>query len=284
MRGAGARLALLAVLRAACAAALDFAPLQQEVRAALLREPLAPCQQPGGAVMITYVNHHAFSLLQLQREAMELGGMRECIEQRFVTVCLDARCPEMCREFGVPNCVDLSIETAASPFLTRDFTYIVYVKHEIMLSALSIATEVFFVDTDALIFDDPWRFPMGTYDLMHQSESATLDVDQCSAQPNGGQLYVRQTPAALQFLENMMTHKEDILDGHKGLGQGYIVRAAEAAGASRCALNQTLFAGHCEARNRADSVAHSVVYHFSCLSTYKHRHMSEALESRRGPR
>jgi hypothetical protein len=97
---------------------------------------------PKGAVIVTYNNEHLFPLLILQRRALEVHKVRRCVENRFITVCLDAMCLRLCAIHDIPNCLDLRIETAASDFKKGDYVWITYIKHEIMEAALEVADEV----------------------------------------------------------------------------------------------------------------------------------------------
>ena len=236
----------------------------------VLQEPVTPpCKLPESAVMVTYSNEHLFSLLVLQRRAMEVLGVRDCLEKRMVTVCLDKICPHLCDLHAIPNCVDLHIETAASDFLQADYAWIVYIKHEIIEAAVQVAKEVFFVDTDTLIFNDPWtvnlNLPEGPYDLRYQAEHSAPNG--CAAGANGGQIYVRQSNASAAYLANMKSFAPDILDGKHGLDQDFIFRAADAANAKRCALDPAYFIGHCDGSRVAQTDSKGIiVYHTNCVS------------------
>jgi hypothetical protein len=129
-------------------APVNFEPLRSKILFLLQDPPQPPCRYPEGAIMVTYSNAHTFKLLVLQRRALELNHMRECVERRFVTVCLDAKCNVLCEEHGIPHCVDLNIRTAPSDFFTADYTWITYMKHEVLEAAVQVATEAFFFDTD----------------------------------------------------------------------------------------------------------------------------------------
>ena len=264
-------LALLLHVRPAASvdvnAEIDYEPLRSKIRALLESPPQAPCRYPEGAIMVTYANAHMFRLTVLQRRALEINRMRECVERRLVTVCLDARCLELCEEDGIPNCVDLKIATTPSNFRTADYYWITYVKHEILEAAAQVATEAFFFDTDTLIFDDPWSVnltaPAGPYDLRYQHESSPDEV--CAGGVNGGQLYVRSSNATAAYFAAMRAFKPQILDGTKGLDQDYIFHAADAANLTRCGLDSAYFIGHCGGSRIPTSDSKKiVVYHVNC--------------------
>ena len=208
-----------------------------------------------------------FNLLVLQRLAMDLRGVRSCLERRFVNVCLDAECLGLCKTFGIPNCVDLNITTQASDLGKADYAWITYVKHEILEAASQVATESIFLDTDTLVFDDPWSVnlnaPNGPYDLRYQHENEPENL--CSGAVNGGQLYVRQSDAISRYFASLKAHKSEILDGQHGLDQSFVASAADAAGISRCALDPSYFIGHCGTSHLLQSDAKKVVtYHVNC--------------------
>lgn len=254
-------------------ARVGFEPLK-ETLTMLVNTPVeSPCKIAQSAAFITYANEHMFHLLVMQRRAMELssrGGTRTCLEKRVTTVCLDTACLKLCEIHSVPNCVDLKITTDASNFLSEDYVWITYVKHEIIAAALSVCKEVFFVDTDTLIFDDPWTvdlsLPAGPYDLRFQAESGAGGARCDEMGSNGGQIYVRQTPAAQAYLVAMLSHKDDIRTGGH-LDQDYIISAAQASNASYCGLNPEYFLGHCGGSHVAvDDVRKVVIYHVNCAT------------------
>ena len=248
-------------------APIDFAPLRSKISLLLQNKPQPPCQYPDGAIMVTFANAHMFRLLVLQRRALEINHMRECVENRFVNVCLDARCLELCDEHGIPNCVDLNIQTSPSNFQKADYFWITYIKHEVLEAALQVATEAFFFDTDTLIFDDPWSVdlaaPAGPYDLRYQHETGVGDL--CGGGVNSGQLYARQNVKTASYFAAMRASKPQILLGNHGLDQDYVGPNADAANLTRCALDPAFFIGHCGSSHLATTDSKKVVvYHVNC--------------------
>jgi hypothetical protein len=230
---------------------VDFAPLRAEVARVLATPRVSPCVHPDGAVLVTYTNAALFPLLLLQRRALEVGGVRKCLQSRFITVCLDADCLKLCAGFKIKHCVNLGIQTVASPFLQGDYNWITYLKHEIMEAGLQGgADELFFFDGDVVLFGDPWSVKLqdftGNFDLRYQVDNVPAAGGQCNRGVNSGQMYLRRTNQTLAYLAAMRSYRADILAGAM-LDQNYVTPAAAKVGLQHCALDPSLFVGRCVA-------------------------------------
>jgi len=130
-----------------------------------------------------------------------------------------------------------------------------------LLATPGVSSALFF-DDDVLLFANPFHhFDPQAYDLRHQTEAGAG----CSAAPNGGLVAVRAGPAAAAFLANMVAQRAAIQATGAALDQEFVVPAATAAGASRCALPKGLFAGHCPSAQHASAPLRSIVtYHAHC--------------------
>ena len=256
---------------------VDYEPLRAAVARVITTPRLPPCVLPANAVLLSYTNAEMFPLLQLQRRALEVGGVRSCLQRRFLTVCLDAECHQLCTRFHVPNCVDLGIQTVASDFLKADYLWITYIKHEIMEAGLQGgAEEVFFFDTDVVLFGDPWAVKLqdstGDFDLRYQVGNSAASKGQCSRGVNGGQIYLRRTNTTLAYLAAMRGFRAQILATKEGgtLDQGYMALAAEKVGLKRCGLDATAFLGRCngcyDAASGAPHVSAVVGMHVDCTT------------------
>jgi len=231
---------------------VDYAPLRAAVARVITTPRLPPCVLPERAVMVTYSNSEMFPLLLMQRQAMEVTGTRMCLQRRFITVCLDSECLQLCTRFHVPNCVDLGIQTVASTFLENDYQWITYIKHEIMAAGLQGgADELFFFDTDVIVFGDPWSVKLqdstGNFDLRYQVGNVPSVGGQCYRGVNSGQVYLRRTNTTLAYLDAMRVYRDDILSAKIGgrLDQDFITVAAEKVGLRHCGLDPIAFLGRC---------------------------------------
>lgn len=231
---------------------VDYAPLRAAVARVMTTPRHAPCVIPERAVVLTYTNTEMFPLLLLQRRAMQLGGVRRCLQRRFITVCLDAECLQLCTRFHVPNCVDLGIQTVASTFLENDYQWITYIKHEIMAAGLQGgADELFFFDGDVALFGDPWSAKLqdstGNFDLRYQVDNLSAQRGQCQRGVNSGQVYLRRTNTTLAYLDAMLGFRDKILSATTGghTDQDFIAAAAEQTGLQHCGLDPAAFVGKC---------------------------------------
>ena len=143
-----------------------------------------------------------------------------------------------------------------------------------------------------MVFKNPFRFfEWSKYDLRHQARNLhcrcacagaarrrgtarrgaqTEEGDGCSARANGGQLFVRNTAGGRALLARMVSLRSEIESGAAGqLDQDYVVAAAAAANASRCALPKTRFAGYCSRAHRSGSAAARLVsFHAHCCASH----------------
>ena len=254
---------------------VDYAPLRAAVARVIATPRIPPCVHPEGAVLLTYSNAAMFPLLLLQRRALEVGAVRSCLQRRFLTVCLDAECLQQCERFQIAHCVDLGIHTATSGFLQADYLYITYIKHEIIEAGLQGgADELFFFDTDTLLFADPWAVKLqdstGHFDLRYQVGNNAASKGQCGRGINGGQIYVRRTNLTLAYLAAMRGFRAKILGAKEGgtLDQGYMATAAEQVGLPRCGLDGAAFLGRCngcyDAPTGAQHVSAVMCMHVDC--------------------
>ena len=70
------------------------------------------CYIPIKGIMFSLANSHMIDLIELQHNAMDVWNMRECLESRFITLCLDTNCFKQCTKKRIKNCVDLSFENS----------------------------------------------------------------------------------------------------------------------------------------------------------------------------
>ena len=187
---------------------IDFTPFRDAITKAMKSgvqpKPLTnlsksdECAMPPSSIMFSYTSHYTMDLIVLQHKAMESWGLIDCLESRFVTACLDAKCMAMCSSRKIPNCCLLHMaELPGSDFGKNAYKYFTYLKHELMFEALKVVEEVFFFDADTVIFRNPWvetqfgrneqgqKFP-SSYDIQYQRDRGRSLS--CSGSVNSGQV------------------------------------------------------------------------------------------------
>ena len=205
-----------------------------------------------------------------QRQVAADAGLA-CLLARTVTLCLDDECSSLCAAHRLP-CVRYSAFTLGAAGAASDPTYrtITFVKWRILEDVLEHRSGgggvrgALFCDDDVLLLANPFAaFDHTAWDVRHQAESGVG----CSAQPNGGLLYVRATPAGRLAVRHMVA-KQAVIEasGHK-LDQDYVVGAVAGANATRCAFPKRSFAGHCpRAQLSTSSLRTLVTYHAHCCA------------------
>lgn len=206
----------------------DFSSFRETISTALQQQtPLltneistSDCAMPKSAIMVTYTSHYMRDLLILQHKAMETWGLRTCLENRYVTACLDAKCVSVCKSQKIPYCTLLKMPVLPpSDFGKNAYNYLMYLKHELIFEALKVAHEVFFFDVDTMIFRKPWVHTqfgrneqgnqvLGSYDFMYQRERGRGPF--CSGSVNGGQLYLRNTTSVHHYIAGTKSLKANI--------------------------------------------------------------------------
>lgn len=239
------------------------------------------CVFPEGAVMITYTSHYTTPFVEAQHHAMESSGLRECLESRFITACLDTKCIDFCKSSHIPNCVLIDFhDLPPSDFNKGEYRFFTYFKHELIYETLKYASHVFFFDADVVLFKNPFieiqygrdndgKRLDGPYDLMFQRDRGR--GPSCAGSVNSGQLYLRNSTAVQQYLANMRSMKDIILGGKNGLDQDFVANASESAGLKTCTLHPTLYTAHCyqifgniRYMDHGLPVKNIITYHTSC--------------------
>jgi hypothetical protein len=267
---------------------VDYEPFRQQIRN-ILRDsgPLhtSDCDVPDGAFIFTLSNHHLLPLLTLRHQIMTKAGSLQCIKKRFITVCLDKKCLELCSSNHLPNCVLLMIpETPygevgnkATAYTKNAYNYIVWVKYEMFVEALFVANEFFYMDADVMLFRNPFpdtRFGRnsmgkqieGEYDIMYQRERGVKERG-CGGSINGGLFWLRNTTVLHEdFFPALIKHREEIINFTGRLDQeviGDYVRLVR-----YCTLPTARFMGHCfSSRDHYGyNVKDVVTYHTNCLT------------------
>lgn len=246
------------------------------------------CVMPESSIMFTYANQYMMELVVLQHQAMEVWGMKDCLESRFVTVCLDSGCMELCTKSKIANCAPmLAGDIPASEFGKNAYNFFTYLKHDLMYEALKVVNEVFFFDADVVLFRNPWiestygreengRYIDGPYDMMWQRDRGRGPG--CSGSVNSGVMYVRNSTRAQAYFGYMGEMKEKILKGGQGLDQDFVANASTTAGLRFCALSGTLFTTHClqvfgniKFIDSRFPIGKIITYHTACVQGLPHK-------------
>jgi hypothetical protein len=146
---------------------IDYSPFHNIIRKVLLNSNnisynintlnTTACAMPLSSIMFTYTTHYLIELIELQYKAMDQFGLKSCLLQRFIVVCLDLKCKQYCNSNNIINCVLINLpELPKSDFGKNSYHLITYIKHELMYEALKFSKEIFYFDIDSLLFKNPW--------------------------------------------------------------------------------------------------------------------------------
>lgn len=278
---------------------MDLSPFVTAVRnmlASTTHLPTKECQIPKSGIIFSYSNHHLFPLVRLQYRAMKCGGQFDCLNQRFLTVCLDIKCHALCKQHNITNCIQLDIpETPLVGFgkgSKQDkyaYNFLTWLKYDMLKTALLYAAEqVFYFDADVILLRNPWpevgygrdksgNVIKGTYDIMYQRERG-MTVRDCGGSVNGGMIYMlNSSELHSRFFPKFYTHREGIINGTDRSDQDVI---GDYVGLMRyCTFSVGRVLGHCPWSQDAYAPASGVVtYHTNCVSGLKNKiHLHERM-------
>jgi hypothetical protein len=119
------------------------------------------CVYPPKSVVFTYSTHYTQELILLQHRALDTSNLRICLEEIFVTLCLDKKCYEYCAQHNISNVALIEIsgsnaELPPSDFNQGEYRYLTYLKQDLFREALTVADQFFFMDVDCLLFKNPF--------------------------------------------------------------------------------------------------------------------------------
>lgn len=269
---------------------IDFAPFRKAV-AQVLKHPTNPildnstnadCVFPDNAVMFTYSSHYMTDLILIQQRALNSSGIGHCLRSRFITLCLDIECHDFCQTHHILHCPLINLnKLPASDFNKGEYRFFTFLKHELLLEALKVASHAFFFDADCIIMKNPFvelshggrdkegRSLPGIYDMFYQRDRGR--GNDCSGSINSGQIYLRNSTKVQHYLQVMLSFKDIIMEGKNGLDQDFISNATDQANLTKCSLAPTLYTAHClmifgniNYINRNAPVKDLVTYHTSC--------------------
>lgn len=201
----------------------DFKPFR-DVVAKVVNKPYNPsqrsilpnstsldCVYPPKTVIFTYSTHYTRELILLQHQALDTSGLRSCLEEIWVTLCLDKKCVQYCEENNIQNVALVEIgpkssnsgtmtELPPSDFNKGEYRFLTYLKQELFYEALQVADHFFFLDVDCLLFKNPFvEIQYGRDELGHRI------------------VFDESMSAGDHLLENMgNSRKLDVSDGRKG--------------------------------------------------------------------
>jgi hypothetical protein len=267
---------------------VDLEPFKRVIDTALkssvgLNIKREACNIPDGAIMITIANHHIFSLIRTRHKIMANAGVLSCLEQRFVTVCLDKACMEMCEAENMKNCVRLTVPDtpevgfgAASDFQMISYNYIVWLKYEALLASLQVANQVFYFDADVMVFGNPFPFVLwgrdaagnripGEYDIMYQRERGVHEKG-CGGSVNGGVIYLRNSTDLFEkWAPKILSHRAEMINLGGRSDQDIIGDYVSLL--KYCTLPVKHFMGVCvSSQERGYDVNTVVTFHTNCVS------------------
>ena len=255
---------------------IDATPFRQAITD-LLAINTSLCFIPSDAIMFTYTNHHLFDLVVLQRTAMEIGQVRKCLESRFITLCLDKKCMELCNTHAIPNCVRIYLPSIPhADFAGKSYGYFTWIKHELMYEATKAANQIFFFDADVAILRNPWlevsygrdeltgqKIP-GPYDIQYQRERGVKEKG-CGGSVNSGQMYIRNSSAIQSYFHKLFEKKYEAVITRIRLDQDFVSDIVNML--KYCTLPTKYFFGHC-LFSREDSalLSEAIAYHTNCAT------------------
>ena len=214
---------------------------------------------PDGAILLSYVNskHQGLRGLQLQRVAQ-----LPCLLSRLVTVCYGVDHDGLGSCVAAPAFAPAEINMALNAYRkprgsARDivrsagaYFELVWAKWRLLLSALSAAREVLWLDADVVLFRNPWPAPPAALppaDILYQSEFACAapcgagsGASPCTL--NGGVMLVRS--AAL--VREVVAREPNLSSAVKPpLDQDVADAVARGGGYRACPLPAASWVGFC---------------------------------------
>jgi len=201
-----------------------------------------------------------------------------------------------CHEHGITGCVFVdyssevyevsqtqavasnhNISNRRSTKMSSFWYKVIFVKQELVETALLVANEVFFFDVDVLLFGNPWKqviqLEMFTVtDLYFQREHGWNN--KCGAfkdEVNSGQMYIRNSSKLAQYFSYFASKKYEstVLMVHND--QEYIPDAVSVANLTACGLPAVKFSSYCHVCSTLStdflSVGEVVSYHLNCAGS-----------------
>eukprot|EP01038_Epipyxis_sp_PR26KG_P010305 gene10305-13851_t len=284
------------------ATSLDFASVQKVVYNTMVHDT-KQCEERGinlpyNGVIITMSSFESFKYVELQWKSMEFWSkdLRDCLMKKSIVVCTDKRCFSKCNNGFHTNCALLDLgdlPESSGAVCSTSYGMFIYIKHEVMQQALMVTNEIFFMDSDVLIFGNPWipeiysfnkngERVLNNYDMMYQRDfgySDTCSGTRIATDINSGQLYIKNSSAVQNYFKIMMSHKMDIITcKDRKTDQDYISSAALTANMSLCGLDRYRFASVCQVyykqTNNDGKFRNIITFHFAGIVGMMKYHQS----------
>jgi len=253
---------------------IDYKPFQDAIRKAILTSKQADiikpltnastsldCHMPNSAIIISLSNDHDALLLGIQHKAMEVWNMRECLESRFVTVCLDKTCLDVCEKDSIKNCILMPIKTTFTGYREGSFRLMMVLKHWLIVKALEVVEQVFFYDADVMLFRNPFpdtlykRYNNDSIDYVSRQPEVMGQTEGClgcGSYINGGILFFRNTTGVHKFYDYFFSYDAQMLNVSAGMGiawdQEYLSKYIGTGKLDSCSLLCSRHTSHCAAR------------------------------------
>ena len=221
---------------------------------------------PAKAVLLTSMNAGFVETIRLQVQGMQIGNSwTNCLDAVYVVLCLDKPSVQLCKEIGVLHCVKLPFAMVLpfSDYAEDAYHYITWLKHSFMYVALKTMDQAILVDSDIVVFKNPFdQVPYGRdekgvdfpfeYDIMYQRELGRGRG--CNGTINTGVYYLRNTSATHRFFACMFTSKQKLVEEgtFEDLEQGYAQTCKNAAEMSSCVFNANKFISRAHGHNNRD--------------------------------
>ena len=196
---------------------------------------------------------------------------------------------EMCKKHDVINCAELTLPPVPpSDYGRGAYSYMTWMKQDLLRESLSVVNEVLFFDADILVMRNPWPYTQtgremngtrikesyGTYDIMYSRDRGHgLD---CSGTINTGIIYARNTSATRELFGIMDGYKDVIVEGKNGYHQAHFQTAKpQVKDLISCCLDPNLFLTQCSGKSAFDNTKYIgpntplrdvVAYHTACVS------------------
>jgi hypothetical protein len=217
---------------------------------------------PPNSIMLSITNSKAFDYITLQHISMDFWNpnLKNCLLSKFVIVCTDKKCMTKCSTITNLTCAMLDLghtREVSGVVCDPSYSLFIYIKHELMQQALMVTNEIFFFDSDVLIFKNPWIslvYSLDTngnrvfppYHIMFQRDFGY--TDDCNIGDfNSGQLYIRNSTDVQQYFNNLFKFKQDILScKDKKNDQDYFPAAVDKLNIKVCGFNKYLFTSICQ--------------------------------------
>lgn len=248
---------------------INFTDLRNEVKS-LLANDVRHCDIPKRGIAFTIINHQFFNFRLLQRKAMS-NEMRSCFESRFITICFNIECHDLCKQHSILSCViyELPFVLTSSDYLRQFYNYFIWIKHEFLLEILRVSGEVFYFDADVLLLQNPWANRLRNKgEECHNAEAMyQREFLQFSDLLNGGQLYFKISPSVLNYFDELYDQKNLILEGPE-MEQDYVFDLLKSnIDVKRCTLDPYIYTSACfhDIFSKI-SLKNLVTFHANCYS------------------